>query len=85
MKPTALSFALDVQAELKHARARYPNLHSLHEAYAVIAEELDEFWDHVRLRPVRRDKAAIRKELVQIAAMAQRACEDLIDADGETL
>ncbi|MCC6271291.1 MAG: hypothetical protein IT190_08435, partial [Microbacteriaceae bacterium] len=52
-------------------------MHSLHEAYAVLLEELDEVWDHVKLKQPERDPAAVRKELVQLAAMAARAVVDL--------
>ncbi len=50
---------------------------SHHEAYALIAEELDEYWEQVKLKEAVRDKAAIREELTQIAAMAVRAIVDL--------
>jgi hypothetical protein len=47
-----------------------------HEAYAVILEELDEFWDEVRKKEHCPEK--MLRELIQIAAMAQRAAEDLL-------
>ncbi len=46
---------------------------SVHEAYAVILEELDEFWEHVRQPTGTRDAGAMISELVQIAAMACKA------------
>lgn len=55
----------------------HPPLASLHEAYSVILEELDELWEHVRKRRQDRVPAETLKELVQIAAMCQRAAEDL--------
>ena len=72
-----MSFTDRVALELARAQTLYPPLHSAHEAYAVLAEELDEFWDQVRTQDVLRDRTAMLAELVQIAAMAQRAAEDL--------
>lgn len=67
-----------VRLELQRARrGPYPALHSLHEGYAVLLEELDELWDQVRLKDRRRNPAAVLRELVQLAAMAQRTAEDL--------
>ncbi len=82
-------FAFKVRRELAMARGESPlytsekqrkghaKLNSAHEAYAVILEELDEFWEQVRMKREVRDPAAMLTELVQIAAMAQRAAEDL--------
>lgn len=70
-------FLTQVAGELARARAAHAPLNSAHEAYAVLLEELDEFWDEVRKRQATRDRAHMRAELVQIAAMAARAAEDL--------
>ncbi len=65
--------------------------HSHHEAKAVIEEELDEYWDLVKLNPrkpmihptkghsmtVEMWKNELRQELRQIAAMAMRAMVNL--------
>jgi len=58
-------------------RPGFPALHSAHEAYAVILEELDEFWDEVRKKGDVIEPAKMLKELIQVSAMAQRAAEDL--------
>lgn len=64
-----------VEAELSRARAKHNGaIHGPHEAYAVIYEELDEFWDEVRAQ--KHNGAAMLKELVQTAAMCARAAED---------
>lgn len=67
-----------VSAELEHARCKHGDIHSLHEGYAVILEELDELkaivWD--RHNSELHDSAL--SELVQIAAMAQRCAEDVL-------
>ncbi len=66
----------DLQAdELREARSHHPPLKSAHEGYAVILEELDEVWEHVKAK--RQDLPAMRRELVQVAAMAQRMAEEI--------
>lgn len=71
-------FAGMVRRELASAREKHPGCQrSLHEGYAVLLEEVDELWDQVKLRKEMRSNDAIVKELVQIAAMAQRTAEDL--------
>lgn len=71
-----MSFANLVDTELKRARSKHPGKqHSLHESYGVILEEVDEFWDLVKSQ--KPDKEHVLSELVQIAAMCQRAAEDL--------
>lgn len=67
-----------VRDELVQARKLHPPIHSLHEGYAVLLEEVDELWEQVRMKKEKRDMFTIGKELVQIAAMAQRMAEDLI-------
>lgn len=65
-----------VEEELAAAREKHQGpIHSAHEAYGVIAEEVAEFFDQVRMRKTA--KAAMLSELVQIAAMCYRAAEDL--------
>lgn len=72
------TFQESVRDELLDARAKHPRINSAHEGYAVILEELDEFWEEVRKKKALRSKVRIRKELIQIAAMAQRTAEDAI-------
>jgi NTP pyrophosphatase (non-canonical NTP hydrolase) len=76
LRPTTV-FANEVEAELERARKRFPPIHSLHEGYAVILEEVDEFFEDVRSNDVERLNRAYR-ELIQIAAMAQRTAEDCV-------
>jgi len=49
--------------------------HSPHEAYGVLMEEVDEFFDEVKRKRI--DPLAMRKELIQVAAVAVRAIHDL--------
>lgn len=71
-----LTFPALVEAELNRARRLHPGKqNSLHEAYGVLQEEVDEFWDLVKSK--KPDPTKVREELVQVAAMAQRSAEDL--------
>ena len=61
-----------IEHEIASARRKHLAFHSQHEAYAVILEELDEFWECVKA-----DRDGTR-ELIQVAAMAiaaARECE----------
>lgn len=66
-----------VASELEYARSKHAPLNSAHEAYAVILEELDEFKAEVWKKTRDRNREAMRAELIQLAAMAIRAIEDL--------
>lgn len=78
MKSFAIEDALDaVEMETKRAVSLHGPMKSAHEAYGVILEELDEFWDEVKKKQSLRDKANMKKELIQVAAMAVRAIADL--------
>ncbi len=70
-------FATYVANELARARGLHGDQRSAHEAYAVILEEVEEFKAEVFKRREDRSTARMLAELVQIAAMAQRAAEDL--------
>lgn len=78
------SFAELVKNELVRARAKHPSImHSTHEAYGIILEEVDEFWDLCKQQYpkdeffIKEFKSSMLKELVQVAAMCQKAAEDL--------
>lgn len=70
-------FFQEADEELCRAQATHARLNSAHEAYAVILEEVQEFWQEVMKKRQLRDLTAMRKELIQIAAMAGRAAIDL--------
>lgn len=76
MHTTSHSFLKQVEHELSRARRKHPPLHSLHEAYAVLLEEVDEFKAQVWQQAAARDRQAMLLELVQIAAMAMRTALD---------
>jgi hypothetical protein len=66
-----------IVTEIQNARVLHKPLNSSHEAYSVILEELDEFWDEVKKKSRERDRQQMARELVQVAAMALRALSDL--------
>jgi len=70
-------FLQDMQQELIRAEKLHPPYNSYHEAYAVILEELDEFWDIVRMKTEARNPKDARDELIQIAVTAWRTSRDL--------
>jgi hypothetical protein len=62
-----------VRHEVIRAACLHGPMHTHHEAYAVILEEFQEYWEDVR----RDDIPAARKELKEVAAMAVRALHDV--------
>lgn len=66
-----------VTTELVRARRLYPDQTCPHQSYAILLEEMDEFWDEVKLKRKDRSQAIMCRELKQIGAMAIRAMVDL--------
>ena len=77
MQPIPHPVFAEVIEEVCRAQDLHGPQHSAHESYAVIKEELDEFWAEVMKKKEVRDPNVMRKELIQIAAMACRAVIDL--------
>jgi transketolase len=75
--PRIDAILIAVRSELQVAMNAHKSLNSAHEAYAVIAEELDEFWDEVRAKREQRSASRMGRELIQVAAMACRTIYDL--------
>lgn len=74
------SAALDeVAEEIRKARANWPAFNSAHEGFAVLLEEVDELKSLVWTNQKERDLAAMRKEAMQVAAMAISFMEDVCD------
>lgn len=69
----------EAASEAERAASMWPPMNSAHEAYAVLAEEVDELWDHVKTNQKKRDLDAMRKEAIQVAAMALRFAHDICD------
>lgn len=78
-----LFFTMDVfsaiNEELYQARSKWPAFNSAHEGYAILAEEVDELWDHVKTNQKKRDLVAMKAEAIQVAAMAIRFAEECTD------
>lgn len=76
---------LEVGNELNSAREHHADMHSAHEGWAVIKEELDELWEEVRtnthnsVEHIKLRKESMRAEALQVAAMAIRFIEDVCD------
>lgn len=66
-----------VTRELVRARSEFPKFSSAHEGWAIIREEVDELWDEVKVNATFRSNERMRKEAIQIAAMAIRFIEDV--------
>lgn len=67
----------DTVTELEGAMAHHPTFNSAHEGFAVLLEEVDELKEHVWKKQGSRDITAMRKEAVQVAAMALRFIADI--------
>lgn len=75
---TTYSVLAMVAMELDSARAKHPPQKSLHEGYAVLLEEVDEFWAEVKKKSSERSASRLLEELIQVAAMAVRTAEDVV-------
>lgn len=73
----------EIANELERAIGLHGPMNSLHEAYAVILEELDEVWDHVKLKQSLRDMKEVRKELIQTAAMCVKTIIQICDTNNK--
>lgn len=80
MREFAINTAvLLVALELERAVGLHPPMASAHEGYAVILEEVEELWDEVKMR--KQDHERMRREAVQVAAMAMRFLIDVVKDD----
>ncbi len=66
--------AVDAISEVERATITlgFPPFNSAHEGFAILLEEVDELKAHVWVNQKRRDLPAMRKEAIQVAAMALR-------------
>lgn len=73
-----------IDSEVQRAMQIHSTFYSDHHAYAVMLEELEEYWELVKLNPAklseekqRKRNHDMQKELIQLAAMCIRATIDL--------
>lgn len=71
----------EVIGELDHAIAIHRPMHSAHEGYAVIKEELEELWNEIKKRNPNPD--LLRLEASHIAAMGIRFMIDILRHGGK--
>lgn len=71
----------EVGNEAYAARLMHGKFHSRHEGYAVLLEEVDELWDLIREKSP--DPSKMRKEAIQVAAMAMRFALECCGEDSE--
>lgn len=78
--PTVDAICEELRKEVVFAEANYPAFASAHEGYSIMLEEVDELWEHVKVKQKNRNVAEMRKEAVQVAAMAIRFIKDVCDS-----
>lgn len=79
---TDVELALEqIEREVVAAKHNWPVFNSAHEGFAVLKEEVDELWDHVKTNQKKRDLEAMRKEAIQVAAMAVRFATEVCDEE----
>jgi len=73
---------IEITTEADVAQGRFGDFASMHEAYGVLAEEVDELFDAVKLpQPLGSDvglttrASMIEREAIQVAAVAMRIAE----------
>lgn len=72
-----------IGAEVLRAMQLHPSYDSLHHQHSVILEEFEEFWEQVKINPLKltvdeviERRRKMQSELLQIAAMCIRATID---------
>ena len=77
MKYTLEEILEDIKKEFEFATNKYSGFNSLHEAYAIVLEEVNELWEEVKAS--QKDATRIKftkKEARQVATMAIRLIYD---------
>lgn len=73
------TIAFEATTEAMLGMEKWGPFNSAHEGFAILLEEVDELKEHVWTNQKRRDLEAMRKEAVQIAAMAIRFALEVCD------
>lgn len=71
------ALASEIEREVIRAENKHRKMASPHEGWAVLWEEVEELWEHVRADTGR--SAEARKEAIQVAAMGLRYALNLCD------
>lgn len=75
---------LDIMDEFKSATKRWGGFSSLHEAYAIVLEEVNELWDEVKAAQKNPSRIKFaREEAIQVATMSIRLIYDCCDMEGD--
>lgn len=85
MNNAQINLLADIAAEVERSKVHGNQFASLHEAYAVILEELQEVWAITIQKRRDRNQDELRKELIQVAAMAVKAIESMPNFVGGTV
>ncbi len=72
-------YSADITIEIIKGK-QYGDFASDHEMYAVLLEEVEEVWHEIKNNKAQGFKERLRKELVQVAAVAIRAIQELDEA-----
>lgn len=72
---------IPIIAEYERALEVYPPMNTAHEGWAVIMEELEELKQEVFKKPSQVSKEEMKKEAVQVAAMAIRFITDICERE----
>lgn len=64
----------EIQKELDDANTKFQPFKSTHEAYAVIKEEFEEYWEEVKKKNP--DLKNMKKELIQVCAMCVKTIQN---------
>ena len=73
----SIPYLQEIAQEWDSACQKFPGFNSGHEGYAVIQEEVDELWDEVKGQYGAERTTKMRKEAIQVAAMALRFIADV--------
>ena len=74
---TFKSIGQEIIEECVQASGHYPPFNSAHEGYAIILEELEELKTEIFKKQSNRDVRRMRKEAIQVGAMALRFVNDI--------
>ena len=71
----------DVLNEYNRASLKFSQFRSPHEGYAILLEEVDELWDEIKGDKKPDARSRMKKEAIQVAAMALRFIKMLNNTD----